>query len=214
MLGCSTNVHALPQPGPAPRTDTEGLGIYRSTLLGVTPHTWHAPSENAYACSVRIYQSFQKFLFSIIVRAHDATVWWAITHPLSSKNRHITFATISSFFSSGALLFILVRAACLSDEVAPKQSAKSMVDDCKLNSINSLSHTDRDQRATYILPPQFILNNRVRNIPSGDTLRQLSCLRRAVPNRLLRMRRRLFEPEMSYHRFLSPKAMQNATYQS
>ena len=55
------------------------------------------------------------------------------TYPLSSRKRQITFATISSFFSSGKLGLpglSLVRAACFSVAVAPKQSAKSIVEDC------------------------------------------------------------------------------------
>lgn len=47
----------------------------------------------------------------------------------------MTFATISSFFSSGGRFvppgLTLVRAACLSVAVAPKQSAKSIVEDCQ-----------------------------------------------------------------------------------
>lgn len=44
----------------------------------------------------------------------------------------MTFATISSFFSNEIELwplFILVRVASFSDTVAPKQSAKSIVED-------------------------------------------------------------------------------------
>lgn len=56
------------------------------------------------------------------------------TYPRSSKKRQITLATISSFFSNGCKLvppgLILVRAACFSVAVAPKQSAKSIVEDC------------------------------------------------------------------------------------
>ena len=56
------------------------------------------------------------------------------THPLSSRKRQITFATISSFFSSAGRFgppgLTLVRAACFSVAVAPKQSAKSIVEDC------------------------------------------------------------------------------------
>lgn len=57
------------------------------------------------------------------------------TYPRSSKKRQITFATISSFFSNGCTFvppgFTLVRAACFSVAVAPKQSAKSIVEDCE-----------------------------------------------------------------------------------
>jgi hypothetical protein len=58
---------------------------------------------------------------------------WKWTHPRSSRNRQITFATISSFFSSGGfeLFLIFVRVARRSEEVAPRQSAKSIVDDCQ-----------------------------------------------------------------------------------
>lgn len=56
------------------------------------------------------------------------------TYPRSSKKRQITFATISSFFSNGCKFaapgLTLVRAACFSVAVAPKQSAKSIVEDC------------------------------------------------------------------------------------
>ena len=57
------------------------------------------------------------------------------TYPRSSRKRHITFATISSFFSSGGKFapgLTLVRAACLSVAVAPRQSAKSIVEDCQI----------------------------------------------------------------------------------
>jgi len=53
----------------------------------------------------------------------------ACTYPRSSKNRQITLATISSFFSRGAFGLALVRCANFSVEVAPKHSAKSIVDD-------------------------------------------------------------------------------------
>jgi hypothetical protein len=57
------------------------------------------------------------------------------TYPRSSRKRQITFATISSFFSSGGRFvppgLTLVRAACFSVAVAPKQSAKSIVEDCQ-----------------------------------------------------------------------------------
>lgn len=46
----------------------------------------------------------------------------------------MTFATTSSFLSSCGLLvplFALVRAACFSVAVAPRQSAKSIVEDCQ-----------------------------------------------------------------------------------
>lgn len=46
----------------------------------------------------------------------------------------MTFATISSFFSSGLLVWPLltrVRKASFSETVAPRQSAKSIVDDCQ-----------------------------------------------------------------------------------
>ena len=56
------------------------------------------------------------------------------TYPRSSRKRHITLATISSFLSRGTRFGApgrsLVRAACFSVAVAPKQSAKSMVEDC------------------------------------------------------------------------------------
>lgn len=53
------------------------------------------------------------------------------THPLNSRNRQITLATTSSFFSRGAepLALIFVLAANRSVEVAPKASAKSIVED-------------------------------------------------------------------------------------
>ncbi len=55
------------------------------------------------------------------------------THPRSSRNRQMTLATTSSFLSStlepcAALIF--VRDASFSDAVAPRQSEKSIVDDC------------------------------------------------------------------------------------
>jgi hypothetical protein len=57
------------------------------------------------------------------------------THPRSSRKRQITFATISSFLSSAGRFvppgLTLVRAACFSVAVAPKQSAKSIVEDCQ-----------------------------------------------------------------------------------
>jgi hypothetical protein len=57
------------------------------------------------------------------------------TYPRSSKKRQITFATISSFLSRGGRFvapgLTLVRAACLSVAVAPRQSAKSIVEDCQ-----------------------------------------------------------------------------------
>ncbi|RDX54187.1 hypothetical protein OH76DRAFT_1069975 [Lentinus brumalis] len=56
------------------------------------------------------------------------------THPRSSRNRQMTFATISSFFSSTpeppCETLILVRCASFSDAVAPRQREKSIVDDC------------------------------------------------------------------------------------
>lgn len=59
----------------------------------------------------------------------------ANTYPRSSRKRQITFATISSFFSSAGRLappgLTLVRAACFSVAVAPRQSAKSIVEDCQ-----------------------------------------------------------------------------------
>ena len=54
-------------------------------------------------------------------------------HPRNSRNLQMTFATTSSFLSSGPwdkALFILVRFASFSDAVAPKHSAKSIVEDC------------------------------------------------------------------------------------
>jgi hypothetical protein len=54
-------------------------------------------------------------------------------HPRNSRNLQMTFATTSSFLSSGPwdkALLILVRFASFSDAVAPKHSAKSIVDDC------------------------------------------------------------------------------------
>jgi len=51
------------------------------------------------------------------------------TYPRSSKNRQITLATISSFFSRGVFGLTLVRCANFSVEVAPKHNAKSIVDD-------------------------------------------------------------------------------------
>ncbi len=54
------------------------------------------------------------------------------TYPRSSRNRQMTLATISSFFSrpEPCVTLILVRAASFSDAVAPRHRAKSMVDDC------------------------------------------------------------------------------------
>ena len=55
-------------------------------------------------------------------------------YPRNSRNRHITFATSSSFLSSGSGLapgLTLVRAADFSVAVAPRHSAKSIVDDCQ-----------------------------------------------------------------------------------
>lgn len=45
----------------------------------------------------------------------------------------MTFATISSFFSRGEVwpLLTRVRKASFSETVAPRQSAKSIVDDCQ-----------------------------------------------------------------------------------
>ena len=57
----------------------------------------------------------------------------AFTHPLNSKKRQMTLATTSSFFSSGGgvwPILTLVRWASFSETVAPRQSAKSIVDDC------------------------------------------------------------------------------------
>jgi len=64
-------------------------------------------------------------------RFHEHNKVWKITssYPRSSKNRQITLATISSFFSSGACGLALVRCANFSVEVAPRHSAKSIVDD-------------------------------------------------------------------------------------
>lgn len=57
------------------------------------------------------------------------------TYPRSSRKRQITFATISSFLSRGTRFVApgrtLVRPACFSVAVAPKQSAKSIVEDCQ-----------------------------------------------------------------------------------
>ena len=58
----------------------------------------------------------------------------ASTHPLSSRKRQMTLATTSSFLSRGGcdgFGFTLVRAANLSVAVAPRQSAKSIVEDCQ-----------------------------------------------------------------------------------
>lgn len=65
-----------------------------------------------------------------------------LTHPRSSRNRQITLATTSSFFSKGPcvkVLLILVRAASFSDAVAPKHNAKSIVDDCVV-SVRTMVH--------------------------------------------------------------------------
>jgi hypothetical protein len=54
-----------------------------------------------------------------------------LAHPLNSRNRQMTFATTSSFFSRGAegpaLIFVLI--ANRSVAVAPSANAKSIVDD-------------------------------------------------------------------------------------
>jgi len=55
-----------------------------------------------------------------------------IAHPRSSRNRHMTLATTSSFLSNGfvlAPLLVRVRFASSPELVAPRHSAKSMVDD-------------------------------------------------------------------------------------
>lgn len=77
------------------------------------------------------------------------------THPLNSKNRQITFATTSSFFSSGAAPPALpfVRAASRSDDVAPRHSAKSIVADY-VQAKNLVRVFGKESRkTTHILPP-------------------------------------------------------------
>lgn len=53
------------------------------------------------------------------------------THPRNSKKRQITLATISSFLSNGGFwpALTLVLAASLSETVAPRHNAKSIVED-------------------------------------------------------------------------------------
>ena len=56
------------------------------------------------------------------------------THDLSSKNRQMVFATISSFLCRRGPLddfVVIVLSALLSTLVAPRHRAKSMVDDCQ-----------------------------------------------------------------------------------
>ena len=113
------------------------------------------------------------------------------THPRSSRKRQITFATISSFLSSPFELFalILVRCASFSDAVAPRQREKSIVDDCACETAESAAAAatgappqppDREfgsaarkylAKHAHVLPPQLLLDDRVRHIPARNALR-------------------------------------------
>lgn len=82
----------------------------------------------------------------------------------------MTFATTSSFFSSvgcAVPLLPLVRAANLSVAVAPRHSAKSMVEDCHHKQLNSeILFPQTTLKGTHVLPPQLLFNHRIRYIPA------------------------------------------------
>ena len=98
----------------------------------------------------------------------------------------MTFATISSFLSSPlepCVALIFVRDASFSDAVAPRQSEKSIVDDCasetkpemfrgELSQIRSRTRKNDTIRArrTHVLSPQLFLHDCVRYVPASYTL--------------------------------------------
>ncbi|KAI0046558.1 hypothetical protein FA95DRAFT_1359270 [Auriscalpium vulgare] len=142
------------------------------------------------------------------------------THPRSSRNRQMTFATISSFFSRcpvGVRPFCLVRAACLSVAVAPKHSAKSIVDDCCSHSHTAVDRSDvskphwhKGGLDTHVLPPQLLLDDRVRDAPVRHVFRHLHRGLRAVRDELRVGRRWVLEPVRARHLPVPPELVRRA----
>ena len=66
-------------------------------------------------------------------KTHETICKRGSAYPRNSKKRQMTFATTSSFLSSGGGLaaLTLVRPTSFSDPVAPRQRAKSIVEDCQ-----------------------------------------------------------------------------------
>ena len=67
---------------------------------------------------------------------------------------------------------------------------------------------------TYILPPQFLLHNGIRDMPTRYPFGQLRRLSRVVLDRLLAMRRRCLEPEISMHFSVDPKGVRDTADES
>lgn len=138
------------------------------------------------------------------------------TYPRSSRKRHITFATISSFFSSAGKFapgLTLVRAACLSVAVAPKQSAKSIVDDCQLATYQRGIFKSNNDSSPDILPPELLFHNGIWHVPPYDAFGELYSLWRCVQYVFIRRRRRMLEPKCARNLPDGPEIVRDAANQ-
>lgn len=141
----TTNARALPPPSQVPKTSKEGLGIYHWASQIWSYCTSPEPTESACVSWVGTWKTTKvvkkkKVSIKIWIWARPRknlikNRWKKNSHPLNSRKRQITLATISSLFSSGGgggVLLPLVRLASRSVAVAPKHNAKSSVADYKI----------------------------------------------------------------------------------